>query len=247
MPTLVQSLTMALADAVKRKLHREIVADPVLHGLVLNLYLNGEQYPHRVDDYFPLAVGDEWDLGAAMRDHLADEDKHVALYARAIEKLEQPVLHLPMCDIFNEVIRDHTPASFAMAPQDDADTRRLKLAHFFAHAHFLEKRVARSLDYHLDACAHAASPFPGKAVAAVLRDETRHVSYTIEAVRELLPTSDAIAVLQIHSNAEKRANLDFSSAQLSGLLRRHRERFSLSGRWLFGSCTTLLNACLHHA
>ena len=41
---------MSAIDAVKRRLHREIVADPVLHGLVLNLYLNGEEYPHLVDD-----------------------------------------------------------------------------------------------------------------------------------------------------------------------------------------------------
>ena len=40
-------------DGVKARLHRDIVADPVLHGMVLNLYLNGEQYPHRVSDYFP--------------------------------------------------------------------------------------------------------------------------------------------------------------------------------------------------
>jgi hypothetical protein len=45
-----------VVGAVKRRLHRDIVADPVLHGLVLNLYLNGERYPHRVDDYFPLAA-----------------------------------------------------------------------------------------------------------------------------------------------------------------------------------------------
>lgn len=182
-----------------------------------------------------------------MRDHLADEDKHVALYTRAIEKLEQPVACLPMSDIFNEVIRGHTPATFAMSPQDDADARRLKLAHFLAHAHFLEKRIERSLDYHLDACAHAASPYPGKAVAAVMRDETRHVSYTQQAVRDLLPTAQAASVLKMHAVAERRANLDFSSTQLSGLLREHRQRFSTSGRALFGSCAALLNMCLLYA
>jgi len=235
---------MGLADAVKRKLHREIVADPVLHGLVLNLYLNGEQYPHRVDDYFPVTVGDEWGLGTAMRDHLADEDKHVALYARAIEKIGQPVAHLPMADIFNEVIRSHTPASFAVTSLDDSDTRRLKLAHFLAHAHFLEKRIVRSLDYHIEACACSASPYPGKAVAAVLSDEARHVAYTQEAVRDLLPATQAAGVLKLHATAERRANIDFSSTQLSRLLREHGRRFSATGRALFGTCTALLNACL---
>src|SRR6187399_3694320 len=35
---------MHLIDDIKRRLHRDIVAYSVLHGCVLNLYLNGEQY-----------------------------------------------------------------------------------------------------------------------------------------------------------------------------------------------------------
>lgn len=238
---------MSAIDAIKRKLHREIVADPVLHGLVLNLYLNGEEYPHLVDDYFPIAVGSEWGLGDTMRRHLADEDKHVALYQKAITKLEQPVLKLPMPDIFNEVIRGHTPASFAMKPEDDRDARRLKLAHFFAHAHFLEKRVARSLEYHIEACAHSSSPYPEKAVAAVLHDEGRHVSYTRQAVQDLLPRESADQVLALHAQAEHRANLDFSSQQLTKLLREHSQRFSAGGRAVFRACTFFLGQCLRHA
>ena len=80
-----------VVSGIKARLHRDIVADPVLHGLVLNLYLNGEQYPHRVSDYFPLAAVDDPALERMMREHMADEDKHIALYKRAIEKLEQPV------------------------------------------------------------------------------------------------------------------------------------------------------------
>jgi len=237
---------MAFVEAIKRKLHREIVADPVLHGLVLNLYLNGEEYPHIVDDYFPIAVGEEWGLGQTMRNHLADEDKHVALYAKAITKLEQPVLKLPMPDIFNEVIRSHTPASFAMQPQDDRDTRRLKLAHFLAHAHFLEKRIARSLEYHIDACAHSASPYPSKAVGAVLHDETHHVAYTREAVCDLLPKAEAARVLGVHATAERRANLDFSATQMSQLLRVHARRFSASGFVVFRACAGVLRGCLRY-
>lgn len=238
---------MAAIDAIKRKLHREIVADPVLHGLVLNLYLNGEEYPHLVDDYFPIDVGAEWGLDETMRSHLADEDKHVALYRKAITKISQPVLDLPMADIFNEVIRSHTPASFAMRDDDDRDARRLKLAHFFAHAHFLEKRVARSLEYHIDACAHAESPYPGKAVGAVLHDEGRHVAYTREAVEDLLPKTTANDVLALHARAERRANFDFSARQLTQLLREHSRRFSASGRAVFGACTFALRVCLDHA
>ena len=237
---------MAAIDAVKRRLHREIVADPVLHGLVLNLYLNGEEYPHLVDDYFPIEVGREWGLAETMRSHLDDEDKHVALYRKAIAKLGQPVLQLPMGDIFNEVIRAHTPATFAMRREDDRDGRRLKLAHFFAHAHFLEKRVARSLEYHIDACAHAPSPYPGKAVAAVLHDEGRHVAYTREAVEDLLPKASANEVLALHARAERRANFDFSARQLTRLLREHSKRFSATGRALFGACTFALRVGLQH-
>jgi len=238
---------MSAIDAIKRKLHREIVADPVLHGLVLNLYLNGEEYPHLVDDYFPITVGAEWGLGETMRHHLADEDKHVALYQKAIAKLGQPVLRLPMGDIFNEVIRGHTSASFAMKPDDPRDARRLKLAHFFAHAHFLEKRVARSLEYHVEACAHSPSPYPEKAVSAVLHDEDRHVAYTLQAVQDLLPRESADQVLALHAQAEHRANLDFSAQQLTKLLRDHSRRFSMGGRAAFRACTFALRQCLRYA
>jgi hypothetical protein len=238
---------MSAIDAIKRRLHREIVADPVLHGLVLNLYLNGEEYPHFVDDYFPVEVGDECGLGATMRAHLADEDKHVALYAKAINKLDQPVLVLPKADIFNEVIRGHTPVSFAMLPGDSSDARRLKLAHFFAHAHFLEKRVARSLDYHVEACAMSPSPYPRKAVEAVLHDEGRHVSYTRQAVEDLLPRTSALEVLATHAQAERRANLDFSSRQMGQLLRDHSRRFSVGGAALFRACAFLLHQGMLYA
>jgi hypothetical protein len=235
---------MSAVDAVKLRLHRDIVADPVLHGLVLNLYMNGEQYPHRVDDYFPIAVGHEWGLGDSMHQHLADEDKHVSLYAKAIGKLGQPILDLPMLDVFNDVIRTHTPVSFAMQPHDDRDTRRLKLAHFLAHAHFLEKRIANSLEYHVEACTRSNSPYPGKAVDAVLRDETRHVSYTREAVVDLLPKQTANEVLSIHAKAERRANLDFSSRQMMGLMRNHAQRFPIGSRMFFRSCAVVLRGVL---
>ena len=58
---------MVFIDRIKSRLHRDIVADPVLHGLVLNLYLNGEQYPHRVSDYFPFAAVEEPELERRMR------------------------------------------------------------------------------------------------------------------------------------------------------------------------------------
>jgi hypothetical protein len=235
---------MVLIDRLKARLHRDIVADPVLHGLVLNLYLNGEQYPHRVDDYFPFAAVEEPDLERRMRAHVADEDKHIALYERAIRKLGQPVTVQPLDEVFNGVIRRHTQASFALAPGDDRDTRRRKVAHFFAHLHFLEKRVARSLEYHLDACAHAASDYPQKVIGAVLGDEIRHVRYTREVVAEVVPARVAGGVLRLHERAERRANLDFSAGQLGRLAREHAARFpGLTGP-LYGACAALLRGVL---
>ena len=233
-----------LVDTVKRRLHRDVVADPLLHGLVLNLYMNGERYPHRVDDYFPLAAVTDTHLERLMRRHMAEEDRHIALYTKAIQKLEQPVLELPLRDVYNEVIRSHTSATFAISASDDADARRLKLAHFFGHLHFLEKRIARSLEFHVEACAHAACPYPEKAVAAVLRDELRHVSYTREVVQNLLPTRDAAHVLDLHARAERHANLDFSSRQLRRLTRQHADRFPVARRVFYRGCTSILRGAL---
>ena len=232
---------------IKTRLHRDIVADPVLHGLVLNLYLNGEQYPHRVSDYFPLAAADDPILEGMMREHMADEDKHIALYTRAIEKLAQPVHVQPLSDVFNDVIRRHTPVSFAIVPGADRDSCRHALAHFFAHLHFLEKRVATSLHYHLDACAHAASDYPQKVIGAVLGDEVRHVRYTREVVMQLLPAGAANQVLEIHAQAERRANLDFSAVQLRRLLCEQAARFP---RWrgsFYRVCTAMLAGVLAFA
>jgi hypothetical protein len=235
---------MTLIDRLKTRLHRDIVADPVLHGMVLNLYLNGEQYPHRVSDYFPFAAVEEPELERRMRAHIADEDKHIALYTRAIGKLGQPVTVQPLDEVFNGVIRRHTPASFTLAPGDDRDTCRGKLAHFFAHLHCLEKRVARSLEYHLDACAQAASDYPEKVIGAVLGDETRHVRYTREVVAEVVPARLAKEILRIHVRAERRANLEFSAGQLARLAREQSARFPESRGRLYGACAAMLRGAL---
>src|SRR5438552_16998651 len=99
---------MPIIRGIKRRLHRDIVADPVLHGRVLNLYLNGEQYPHRVENYFPMAAVVDPALERRMREHLREEDKHVALYSKAIRELGQLAVELPMGEINNTVIYSHT-------------------------------------------------------------------------------------------------------------------------------------------
>jgi hypothetical protein len=238
---------LALVSSIKRQLHREIVADPMLHGLVLNLYLNGEQYPHRAADYFPLAAVEDAPLEARMRLHMREEDKHAALYIKAIGALGQPVCELALPDVYNEVIRGHTPTRFAMDEGDDRDARTFKLAHFLAHLHYLEKRIACSLEFHAEACAHSASPFVAKAVGAVLKDEGSHVVYTREAVHALLPHRLAAKVFSEHRRAEGRANLDFSSRQLGRLVREHGERFGKRSRLLYRCCSGLLGKVVFHA
>jgi hypothetical protein len=213
------------------------VADPVLHGRVLNLYLNGEQYPQRVRDYFPMAAAEELSLAQRMREHLREEDKHVALYTRAIRALGQPVAELPLTDVYNTVIRRHTPPPPA---PNGADARRLGLAHFLAHLHFLETRVARSLEYHLDACAHASSPYPAKAVQVILSDERAHAAYTREAVFGLLPKRTADEVIGVHARAEARANREFSARELKRLLSDEGARFGRASRAIYACGAALL-------
>ena len=237
---------MRLAHAIKRRLHRDIVADPVLHGRVLNLYLNGEQYPHRVQDYFPMAAVEDAALERRMRQHLREEDKHVALYIKAIHELAQPVTELPLEDVYNTVIGRHTPPSLApAAPAAPADRRRLTLAHFLAHLHHLESRVAQSLEYHVEACAHSPSPYSAKAVHVILEDERAHAAYTRAALFELVPAAVAREVLAVHRRAESSANREFSARELKRLLGEEGKRFGSASRALYACAALLQRGTLH--
>ena len=229
---------MQIIASLKRRLHRDIVADPVLHGRVLNLYLNGEQYPHRVQDYFPMAAVEDAALERRMRRHLSEEDKHVALYTKAIGALGQPVAELPLADVYNTVILRHTPETERAA--DGMDHDRFRLANFLAHLHFLETRVANSLAYHLDACAHSESAYPAKAVAVILSDERGHAAYTRESVHDLVPRRVAQQVLAVHRRAESRANREFSARELRRLVRDEGRRFRPASRAMYACSATLL-------
>lgn len=236
-----------IAGIIKRRLHRDICGDPVLHGLVLNLYLNGEEYPHRINDYFPVrAVRDEH-LRSAMRSHMQDEDKHVALYRKAIRKLEQPIVELPLAEVYNEIIRGYTEQDFRIYDSDNDDQRTLKIAGFFAHLHYLEKRIARSLEFHLDGCASSPSDYSEKAVSIVYGDETHHVEYTREAVFHLLPDTQAKDMLAHHRRAEARANLDFSAQQLIHLANNYSDHFPRSSRRIYRYASSLLEWGLRYA
>jgi hypothetical protein len=238
---------MFIIDGVKSQLHREVVANPLCHGWVLNLYLSGERYPERVCDYFQSEYAPHVELAASIARHAADEAKHVRLYSYALKSLGQPVVELAPPFVFNEVVRSFTPGTFHIVPRDPPGVRRYKLANFLAHAHFLEKRVGRSIQYHADACGALGRDTIAKCVAAVIRDESRHVRYTCEAVFDLLPRRTAEDVLDTHRRAEAKANLEFSRRLLrtflqrfDGGLRPHRKNLYRICRWFMDGADCLV-------
>ena len=226
-------------DHLKDLWHSDIVSNPVVHGWVLNLYREGERHPQTVDDYFPSRHAPTEELAEKLRRHEADERRHERMYAAAIRTMGQPVQDLGSANVFNSVIRSFTPVSFAISDEHPPTERRERLAHFFAHAHFLEKRVARSLVYHQEACEKAGNATVARVVAGVLRDEDRHVSYTRESVFELLPRRRAGEVLAVHRAAEAKANLEFSRRQVEQYLRRFRPA-RLQRRVLYRFCAWVM-------
>jgi hypothetical protein len=210
-----------LLTSPKRQWHRDLVAHPATHAWVLNLYRAGELHPELVDDYFPARHAPP-DLAADFHRHAKDEHRHVRMYARAVERLGEPIEEMRGDAVFNEVIRACTPAHFRIHDDDPPDVVRLRIAHFCAHAHFLEKRIGRSLVYHLDACEHAGKGGVATVVATVLEDEARHAGYTLAAVHELVDRHTARELLDVHRRGERRANLMFSQIQMRVFLARFR-------------------------
>jgi hypothetical protein len=231
---------LQIIDGIKARFHNDLVSDPVVHGWVLNLYRGGERYPQRVCDYFQSEYAPTPELGSAIRRHAADEDKHVVLFSRALQSMDQPVVEIELGDIFNEVIRSFTPDTFHIASSDPEELRRKKLANFLAHAHCLEKRIARSFGYHLDACLQKDRSTVTHALQVAKKDEDRHVSYTWEAVYELLPRKEAQDVLDLHRAVEAKANLLFSERQVRIFLNRFGERLPARRRLMYRVCAMLM-------
>ena len=131
------------------------------------------------------------------------------------------------------MIRECTEASFAIGEEQTADQRRLALGHFLAHAHHLERRIARSLEYHLEACLQLARSGPADAVQKVLEDEYKHVEYTGLALPELLTHSEHTAIMELHARGEEQANLVFSSIQVQRFLASYADHVSVPSRLLY--------------
>ena len=237
----------ALVDWGKERWHRDLVSDPVIHGWALNLYRAGERYPQTVADYFPVEAAPHAALAESLRVHRQDEERHTAMYAHAIRSLGQPVTDLDAGDVFNVVIRSYTTESFTIADGDGAEARRLKVAHFLVHAHTLEKRIARSLEYHLDACGRAGAPPVERIVDAVLRDERVHVRYTADSARDLLTRDEAASVFAHHARAEARANLAFSARQVRAFARKFEGRSPAHRRQFYRFCGAVMEQAAEHA
>src|SRR6185436_8625024 len=118
--------------------------------------------------------------------------------------IEQPVVEIELGDVFNEVIRLFTPGTFHIVDSDPLETRRHKLANFLAHAHHLEKRVARSFGYHIDSCVRCGRQEIAELVARARDDEEGHVRYTRATVFDLLTHQEAQEVMEVHRRAEAR-------------------------------------------
>ncbi|WP_144395000.1 hypothetical protein [Pleionea sediminis] len=235
-----------MISIIKKNLHRDICKIPELHAFVLNLYLNGEEYPHKVNDYFPIELIDEPEVVGLMKSHMMDEDRHVKMYKKAIRKLDQPIIELPMIDIYNHVIKNHTAESFHITKEDNKDIRIRKLANFMAHLHFLEKRISHSLKIHLDACTYSPVNYTEKVVGRVLNDENRHVEYTKNAVYDLLPRAQAKNVMTQHRLAECRASREFSYQQLRKVVTQYKHQLPKFNRQLYSISSHILEWSIKH-
>ncbi|GEM_PF-1033349 len=218
----------ALDQLAKRSWHDEVVTTPETHAWVLDLYRAGERHPETVDDYFPWrAAEDAWpELAQELRRHAAEERGHAHLYARAIRSLGAEPQDLTGLDVFNHAIRAETVIAWQLGPDDPLPLRRLALAHFLAHAHCLERRVARSLEHHLRACRMEGKREIAEVVERVHVDEQRHVASTLRGLTELTDAGERARILAFHAEAEAQADKAFSARQVRAFLRRFPHRGS---------------------
>jgi len=236
-----------IIDSIKGRFHSDLVSNPVTHGWVLNLYRGGERYPQQVCDYFQSDFAPTKELSAQLRQHAAEEDKHVHLFSHALKSIDQPVVEIELGDVFNEVIRSFTPGTFHIVESDSPEERRRKLANFLAHAHHLEKRVAKSFAYHIDACERCGRDEIAEVVARAKHDEDGHVRYTRATVFDLLTHREAQDVMEVHQRAEARANFVFSKRQVNAFLARFGDGVPKHRQWLFRICATIMETAGQYA
>jgi hypothetical protein len=199
--------------------HKDLASHPVSHAWILNLYRSGEEHHLTVDDYFPAEYAPSTQLSKDLERHKNDEVKHGKIFAHLLNAAGWPLTDFAGDDVYNNVVRRFTPATFKMQDDDSQEERRVKLAHFLAHAHFLEMRVAESLVYHLEACDQLGKHDLVQGLGSIHKDEERHRTYTREAVFDLLTRKHAMQVFALHKEAEAKANISFSLTQVHYLLK----------------------------
>jgi len=224
-----------LEEALKIRLHAQLASSPRLHAWTLSLYRAGEHHPETVHDYFPHeAARAQWPwLAEQLKRHAGDERRHTALYTKAIRELGEEPVELEGHDVLNELIRSQTQATWEIRDEDGPEVVRIRIAHFLAHAHHLERRVERSVSYHLAGCQQVGSPGAlavADVVARVHADESRHVASTLAALTELTSEREREQILALHGEAESRADLAFSSRQLRTLVSRFRSELGAHDR-----------------
>jgi len=238
---------MRSVDSLKSLWHSDLVKDPQIHGWVLNLYRSGEKYPQLVEDYFPWKHAPSKALRLRMRQHEEEESRHERIFSRVLQKMEEPLVEFRGQNIFNEVVRSYTGVSFKIFPKDSKNTRRVKLAHFLAHAHCLEERILHSLEYHFDACEQAGNKLVSKSIRPILRDEAEHVAYTRRAMMDLLPKRQVKSVLKLHRTAEAKANLKFSQLQVKKFLQSYSGGVPFPRRSLYRFCSWIMELAVRYA
>lgn len=237
----------SIERVLKLRWHRDLIADPDTHAWVLNLYRAGERHPETVDDYFPSGLAPWPWLANALEAHRRDEARHAGLFAAAVRALDREVRDdVRDFDVFNEMIRACTPGGFRAEPGASDARRREVLAGFLAHAHQLELRVTRSLEFHLEACEQLNARTAARVTAAVLRDETRHATYTRAAAYELVSRAKADELFALHRRAEAKANLLFSERQVRTFLARFADRTDRAGRALYRASAALQHLTASH-
>lgn len=209
---------MKLSHRLKIAYHKDLAKHPLTHAWILNLYRAGEDHHFTVEDYFPYEHALDPTLREQMHKHMQDEARHGNLFLKFLKKNNWDTSNYIDDDVYNNVVRQHTPLGFQIFENDSSETKRLKLAHFLAHAHFLEKRVAQSLCFHQEACDQLGKTDILETLQEIHKDESHHVNYTREAVYNLLTRQEAKNVFTLHKQAEKKANVDFSQKQIQYLL-----------------------------
>ena len=111
----------------------------------------------------------------------------------------------------------------------------------------MEKRVARSFAYHIDACERSRKNEIAQLVARAKHDEEGHVRYTRATVFDLLTHREAQDVMEVHRRAEARANLVFSQRQVRVFFARFGDTTPKHRKWLFRICATIMETAGQYA